>query len=76
MIFGSITYTGEGVNGTAVDVEVVLGKDLGALVDSSSGTVKDTAQHVLRHTKLQALAGELDFGLARVLALVIFVEMR
>lgn len=56
-------YTREGVDWAAVDVEVVLSQDLGALVDSSSRTIEDTTKHVLRHTKLQALTGELDFGL-------------
>lgn len=56
-------YTTEGVDGTAVDVEVLLGQDLGALVDSSSRSIKDSTKHVLGDTKLQALAGELDLGL-------------
>lgn len=51
------------VDRAAVDVEVVLCQHLGTLVDSSSGTIEDTTQHVLRHTELQALAGELDSGL-------------
>lgn len=66
VVWGGVTYTGEGVDGTAVDVEVVLGEDLGALVDSSSGTIKDTTKHVLRHTELQALARELDFRLSSI----------
>lgn len=41
------TYSGVGVNRTAVDVEIFLGQHLGTLVDRPAGTIKDTAQHVL-----------------------------
>ena len=47
----------------AVDVEVVLGQNLGALVDGATGTVEDSTQHVLGHTELERVAAELDFGL-------------
>jgi len=56
-------YSGVRVDGASVDVEVLLGKHLGSLVDSASGTIEDTTQHVLGHTELQALSGELDLGL-------------
>lgn len=58
-----VTYTRVWVDGATVDVEVVLGKNLGALVDGAAGTVKDAAKHVLGDTELQALAGELNLGL-------------
>jgi hypothetical protein len=57
------TYTRVGVDGRSVDVEVVLGQDLGALVDGTSGSIEDTTKHVLGHANFQALAGELDLGL-------------
>jgi hypothetical protein len=56
-------YSRVWVDGTAVDVEVVLRKHLGALVDGLSGAVENATQHVLGDTELQAVAGELDFGL-------------
>lgn len=46
-----------------VDVEVILGQNLRALVDSTTGTVKYTTKHVLGHTELERVAAELDFGL-------------
>lgn len=57
------TYSGEGVDGVSVDVEVVLSQDLGALVDGTARSIENTAKHVLGHTDLQTLASELDFGL-------------
>jgi hypothetical protein len=57
------SYSGVRVDRATVDVKVVFGKDLGALVDGLSRTVEDAAQHVLGNTELQAVAGELDFGL-------------
>ena len=57
------TYTGVGVDRTAVDVEVLLRQHLGALVDGATRTVEDTAQHVLGDTELQTVPRELDFGL-------------
>jgi hypothetical protein len=56
-------YTGVGVDGRTVDVEVVLGQHLGTLIDGASRSIKDTAKHILGNTELQALAGELDLGL-------------
>lgn len=56
-------YSRVWVDRAAVDVEVVFRKHLGALVDWLSRTVEDAAQHVFGHTKLQALASELDFCL-------------
>lgn len=53
------SYSRVGVDRTAVDVKVFFRKHLGALVDGTTRTVKDTAQHVFGHTKLQALSGEL-----------------
>ena len=58
-----MTYTRVGVDGRAVDVQVLLRQDLRALVDGTTRTIEDTTQHVLGHTELQAVAGELDFGL-------------
>ena len=52
-----------GVDRRTVNVEVVLGKDLGALVNGATRTVEDTTQHVLAHSELQVVASELDFGL-------------
>ena len=49
-----------------LDVEVVLGEDLGALVDGLAGAVEDTAEHVLGHGDLERVARELDAGLAGV----------
>ena len=54
------------VDRRAVDVQVVLRKHLGSLVDSSSAAVEDAAQHVLADAQLQAVARELDFGLLHV----------
>lgn len=51
------------IDGTAVDIKIVLCEHLRTLVDSSTGTVEDSAQHVLGHAQLQAVASELDFGL-------------
>lgn len=48
------------VDGRPVDIQIILGKYLGALVDRSSGAIKDTAQHVLRDTNLEVLSGKLD----------------
>lgn len=62
-----MTNSGIWVNGGSVDVKVFLGKHLGALVNRTAGTVKDTAQHVLGDTKLQAVAGELDPCLSNAL---------
>jgi hypothetical protein len=58
-----VSYTRVGVDGATVDVKVVLSEHLGTLVDGLSRSIEDTAQHVLGDTKLQAVAGELDFGL-------------
>lgn len=55
-----------GVNGRAVDIEVVFGEHLRALVDGSSRTVKDATQHVLRYGDLEILSRELDGGLADI----------
>jgi hypothetical protein len=51
------------VDGRTVDVEVVLGQDLGSLVDGAAGTVKDTTKHVLADSELQVMTSELHFGL-------------
>jgi hypothetical protein len=55
-----------GVDRLTVDVEVVLSQNLGALVDSTTGAVEDTTKHVLRHTELERVATELDFGLLHI----------
>jgi hypothetical protein len=56
-------YSRVRVDRATVDVEVILSKHLGALVDGLSRSIEDTAQHILRDTKLQAVPSELDFGL-------------
>ena len=67
------TYSGVRVDRTAIDIQELLGQHLGALVNGSSRSIKDTAEHVLRDAKLQTLSGELDFCLASMLATVIGV---
>lgn len=57
------TYSRVRVNRLTVDIQVILRQHLGTLVNRPTRTVKDTSQHVLGHTQLQAVAGELDFGL-------------
>ena len=58
-----LAYPRVRVDGTAVDVKEVLGENLGALVDGSSGSIEYATEHVLGHANLQAVPGELDFGL-------------
>lgn len=58
-----LTYTRVWVDRATVDVEVVLSKNLGALVDGLPRTIENTAQHVFGDTKLQAVSCEFDFGL-------------
>ena len=60
------SYPGVGVDGTAVDVEVVLGQDLGALVDGTSRTIENSTQHVLGNGNLQVLSCELHGRLSHV----------
>lgn len=57
------TYSRVWIDRATVDVEVVLSKHLGALVDGLSRSIENSTQHVLGDTKLQAMSGELDFGL-------------
>lgn len=57
------SYSRVWVDRATVDVEVVLSKHLGAFVNGLSRSIKDTTQHVLGNTKLQAVSCELDFGL-------------
>lgn len=45
-----------------VDVEVVLSKDLGSLVDGVTRSVEDSALHVLRDGQLHGRSRELDVG--------------
>jgi hypothetical protein len=45
---------------TTVYVEIVLGEDFRAFINCSSRSVKDSAQHVLRHAKCQVVSCELD----------------
>ena len=49
-----------------LNVQVVLSKDLGALVDGLSRSVEDTAEHVLGDGNLEGVTGELDTGLEGV----------
>lgn len=52
-----------GVDGRAVDVEVVFREHLGPLVDGAAGAVEDAAQHVFADAELEVVPGEFDFGL-------------
>jgi len=54
------------VDGGTVDVEVIFGEHLWALVNGATRTVKDSTQHVFGHAELETVAGEFDFGLVRV----------
>jgi hypothetical protein len=56
-------YPRVGVDGLAIDIQILLRKHLGSLINWTSRTIEDTTQHVLGHTELQAVTGELDFGL-------------
>ena len=55
-----------GVDGLAVDVEVGLREDLRARVDDLPGPVERPTEHLLGHTHLEDVAGELAPGLAVV----------
>ena len=57
---------GVGVDGRAVDVEVVLRQHLGSFVNGAAGAVEDAAQHVFAHAELEVVPRKLDFGLERV----------
>lgn len=57
------TYSRVRVDRLTIDIQVILRQHLRTLVNRTTRTVKDTSQHVLGHTQLQAVAGELDFGL-------------
>lgn len=54
------TYSGVRVDWTAVDIEVVLGKDLRALINSTTRSIENTPKHVFRHTKFKTVAGEFN----------------
>ena len=54
---------GVGVDGRAVDVEVVLREHFGAFVDGAAGAVEDAAQHVFADAELEVVAGEFDSSL-------------
>jgi hypothetical protein len=56
-------YPRVGVNGLAIDIQILLCENLGSLVNWASRTIEDTTQHVFGDTELQAVTGELDFGL-------------
>ncbi len=43
-----------------VDIQIILSKDLGAIVDRVAGTVENSTQHVLSNRELHAAASELD----------------
>ena len=47
------------IDGLTLNVEVLLGKDLGTLVDSLSGAVKNTTQHVLADRNLEGVPAKL-----------------
>lgn len=53
------------VNGASVDIEVLFGKHLGALVDGKTGTVEDATQHIFRDAELHAVTDKLDPRLCR-----------
>lgn len=44
----------------SIDIQIVLGKHLRTLIDSSTRAIKDTTQHVLRDRNLEILSCELD----------------
>lgn len=50
----------------SINIQVVLSKHLRALIDSSTGAVEDTAEHVFRDRDLEVLPCELDGGFADV----------
>jgi hypothetical protein len=47
---------------STIDVEILLRKDLGSLVDGVTTAVEDSAEHVLGDGELHAAACELDMG--------------
>lgn len=57
------TYSGVGIDRAAVDVEIVFSQHLGTFINSSARAIEHSSQHVFGDTNLQAVAGELDFGL-------------
>ena len=59
-------YSRVGVDGTAVDVEIIFSQHLGPLVNGSSRSIEYSPQHVLGHTDFETVASELDFRLALV----------
>jgi hypothetical protein len=59
-------YSSVGVYRTAVYVQIILSQHFWPFVYSSSGAIKCSTKHVLRDSKLQTVARELDFGLATV----------
>lgn len=59
-------YTRVGVDGTAVDIKIVFCQNLRSLVDGSTGTIEDTAQHIFRDAKLEVVSRELHLGFLHV----------
>lgn len=49
-------------NTLTVDIQVVISKDLGTLIDRLAGTVENTTQHVFRDGDLESVAGEGNVG--------------
>jgi hypothetical protein len=49
-----------GVDGRPINIQVLLGKHLGALINGVSRTVEDATEHVLRDGELHAGSRELD----------------
>ena len=55
-----------GVDGRALNVEVLLGHHGGSTVDGNAGAVEDAPEHVLGHGRLEHLTGELELSVATV----------
>ncbi len=75
MIKVGYTDTRVGIDGTAVDIQVVFRQHLGALVDGSTRPIEDPAQHVLGHAQFETVPRKLDFGLSSRLSMVLGLEM-
>lgn len=50
------------VDGRSVDVEVVLGKDLGTFVYGFTGSVENSSKHVFGHSQFHAATRKFDMG--------------
>lgn len=57
---------GVGVDCGAVDVEVIFGKDTGAVVDGDARAVEDSAEHVFGDRDAEIVASELNGRLLHI----------